>query len=151
VAIRRIAQRKKLKLSEYGLFRGKRRLAARTEEEIYEALGLEYVPPEMREDRGELALAAEHRLPPLIEAEDIRGDMQVHTSWTDGSQSIEKMAREASASTCPTRSPGRRPRPASASPWTPTRTRRRSSVSFRSSGSVSRDGRGWSRIRWSTR
>ena len=95
VALRTIALHKDLKLNEYGLFRGKRRIAARTEEEIYEALGLDWIPPEMREDRGEVELAAKHHLPRLVEAGDIRGDLHTHTSWTDGSASIEEMARAA--------------------------------------------------------
>ncbi len=97
VALRRIAQQKGLKLNEYGLFEGKRALASRTEEEVYGALGLSFVPPEMREDRGEVELARSHRLPRLVEQGDIRGDLQVHTSWTDGSASIEEMARAAQA------------------------------------------------------
>lgn len=92
IALRRIAEKMGLKLNEYGLFRGERRIAGRTEEEIYEALGLSYIPPELREDRGEIEAARQGRLPRLIEYGDLRGDLQVQTNWTDGANSIEEMA-----------------------------------------------------------
>jgi DNA polymerase (family 10) len=92
VALRRIAQSRGLKLNEYGLFRGRRKLAGRTEEEIYEALRLDWTPPELREDAGEIEAAGEGCLPPLIEHGSLRGDLQVQTDWTDGSASIEEMA-----------------------------------------------------------
>jgi DNA polymerase (family 10) len=95
VALRRIAQGRGLKLNEYGLFRGSRRLAGRTEAEVYEALGLEFVPPELREDAGEIERAAQHRLPALIDYGDLRGDLQTQTDWTDGSASIEEMVAAA--------------------------------------------------------
>jgi len=97
VALRRIAQDKGLKLNEYGLFRGERALRARTEEEIYAALGLQYIPPELRENTGEIEAAKARRLPTLIEYGDVRGDLQIQTSWTDGSNSIEDMAAAAKA------------------------------------------------------
>lgn len=97
VALRRIAQKKGLKLNEYGLFRGETCIAGRTEEEVYAALGLPWIPPEIREDTGEIDLARHQRLPALVSAGDIRGDLQVHTRWTDGSASIEVMARAARA------------------------------------------------------
>jgi DNA polymerase (family 10) len=92
LALRRIAQARGLKLNEYGLYRGQRKLAGRTEEEIYEALGLDWIPPELREDAGEIEAAGEGRLPALIEHGDLRGDLQIQTDWTDGSASIEEMA-----------------------------------------------------------
>jgi DNA polymerase (family X) len=92
VALRRIAQARGLKLNEYGLYRGRRKLAGRTEEEIYEALGLDWIPPELREDAGEIEAAGQGRLPALIEHGDLRGDLQIQTDWTDGSGSIEEMA-----------------------------------------------------------
>jgi DNA polymerase (family 10) len=95
VALRRIAQARELKLNEYGLFRGRRRLAGRTEEEIYEALGLDWIPPELREDAGEIEAAGKGKLPALIDHGDLRGDLQVQTDWTDGSASIEEMAEAA--------------------------------------------------------
>jgi DNA polymerase (family 10) len=92
VALRRIAQARGLKLNEYGLFRGRRKLAGGTEEEIYEALGLDWIPPELREDTGEIEAAGKRRLPVLIDYGDLRGDLQIQTDWTDGSASIEEMA-----------------------------------------------------------
>jgi DNA polymerase (family 10) len=97
VALRRIAQGRGQKLNEYGLFRGSRRLAGRSEKEVYEALGLSWIPPELREDAGEIEAAAEGRLPQLIEYGDLRGDLQIQTDWTDGSASIEEMAGAARA------------------------------------------------------
>lgn len=95
VALRRIAIKHGLKLNEYGLFRGEQAIAARTEAEVYEALGLPWIPPEMRENTGEIELALQGRLPAVVEAGDIRGDLHVHTTWSDGSASIEAMARAA--------------------------------------------------------
>jgi DNA polymerase (family X) len=95
VAVRRIAQSKGWKLSEYGLFRGSKKIAGRTEEEVYERLGLQWMPPELRENGGEVEAAMNHRLPKLVELKDLKGDLQVHSNWTDGSNSIEEMAEEA--------------------------------------------------------
>jgi len=95
VALRRIAQEKGLKLNEYGLFRGEKRIAGRTEEDIYQALGLSYVPPELRENQGEIEAAGKGELPDLVGYDDLRGDLQTQTTWTDGSNSIEEMAEEA--------------------------------------------------------
>jgi DNA polymerase (family X) len=95
VALRRIAQKKGWKLSEYGLFQGSRKIAGRTEEEVYEKLGLQWIPPEMRENRGEVEAAMNRTLPRLVDLKDIRGDLQVHSNWTDGSNSIKEMAEEA--------------------------------------------------------
>ena len=95
LALRRLAMKQGLKLSEYGLFRGARAIAGRTEEEVYRALGLAWIPPEMREDTGEVEKAQKGTLPAIVQDDDIRGDLQVHTSWTDGSVSIEAMARAA--------------------------------------------------------
>src|SRR5881398_3496678 len=97
VELRQLAQGKKLKLNEYGLFRGTRRIAGETEAEIYDALGLDWIPPELREARGEIALAREHRLPKLVELADVRGDLQMHTSATDGRGTIAEMAAAARA------------------------------------------------------
>ncbi len=97
VALRQIALKRGLKLNEYGLFRGTRRIAGRTEEELYAALGLAWIPPELREDQGEIAAAEAGTLPRLIEPEDLRGDLQTQTDWTDGADSIEAMARAAAA------------------------------------------------------
>ncbi|MGH7804482.1 MAG: DNA polymerase/3'-5' exonuclease PolX, partial [Candidatus Binatia bacterium] len=92
VACRKIAIEKGLKLNEYGVFRGETRIAGETEEEVYAALGLPWIPPEIREDRGEIAAALANRLPKLVEYGSIRGDLQTQTSWTDGADSIEEMA-----------------------------------------------------------
>jgi DNA polymerase (family 10) len=95
VALRRIAIERKLKLNEYGVFRGEKSIAGKTEEEVYAALGLPYIPPELREMTGELEAALAGRLPKLIEYDDLRGDLQTQTTWTDGANSIEEMVAEA--------------------------------------------------------
>jgi DNA polymerase (family 10) len=95
VALRQLAIQQGLKLNEYGLFRETRRIAGRTEEEVYERLGLPFVPPELREDQGEIRAALDGRLPRLIEHGTLRGDLQTQTDWTDGADSLEAMARAA--------------------------------------------------------
>lgn len=95
VHIRRIAQRMELSLNEYGLYRGKKSIAGKTEEEIYSALGLEWIAPELREDRGEVKAATDRTLPELISRDDLRGDLHSHSTYTDGRASIEEMARAA--------------------------------------------------------
>ena len=97
VRLRRIAQTKDMLLNEYGLFAGDKPVAATDEESLYRALGLDYVVPELREDRGEVEAAEEHHLPKLITREDLRGDLHSHSTWTDGRASIEEMARAAKA------------------------------------------------------
>jgi DNA polymerase (family 10) len=97
VALRQLAIKHRFKLNEYGLFRGTRRVAGRTEAEVYERLGLPYIPPELREDQGEIEAALAGRLPRLVEPEELRGDLQTQTDWTDGADSIEAMARAAAA------------------------------------------------------
>jgi DNA polymerase (family 10) len=95
VALRRLALERKLKLNEYGVFRGEKAIAGRTEEEVYAVLDLPYIPPELRENTGEIEAAAAGKLPKLIEYGDLRGDLQTQTTWTDGSNSIEEMVAEA--------------------------------------------------------
>jgi DNA polymerase (family 10) len=95
IALREIAIKKGWKLNEYGLFRGTRRIAGRTEEEIYRRLGLAWIPPELRENQGEIEAARRGTLPQLIEPGDLRGDLQVQTDWTDGADSLEAMAHAA--------------------------------------------------------
>ncbi|MDO8664931.1 MAG: DNA polymerase/3'-5' exonuclease PolX [Candidatus Liptonbacteria bacterium] len=106
VALRQIAIKYGYKLNEYGLFsakggsasggKGKEvQIAGKTEEEIYKALGMDYIEPEMRENTGEITLAQNHNLPKLIGYGDLMGDLQVQTNWTDGSDSIEAMANAA--------------------------------------------------------
>ena len=97
IALRGLAAHRGWKLNEYGLFSGKRRIAGLTEEEIYKKLGLSFIPPELREDRGEIALAAADKLPRLVTPTDIRGDLHVHSDWTDGTAPIEAMAEAAQA------------------------------------------------------
>lgn len=97
IALRRIAMAKGYKLNEYGLFEGERSIAGRTEAEIYEALGLAWIPPELREDQGEIEAAQTGELPQLVEADDIRGDLHTHSNWTDGRLSISELAKAAQA------------------------------------------------------
>ncbi len=95
IKIRGIALDKGLKVNEYGVFKGKRRIAGKTEEGVYKCLGLPWIPPELREDRGEVEAAAEGKLPDLVSLEDVRGDLHVHTSYSDGRHSVLDMARAA--------------------------------------------------------
>ncbi len=97
IAIRERAQKMGLKISEYGVFRaqGEKRVSGAKEEEIFAAVNLPWIPPELREDRGEIQAAESGKLPKLIELTDIRGDLQMHTVATDGKNSIEEMAAQA--------------------------------------------------------
>lgn len=98
VKLRAMAVRKGLKVNEYGVFRADDdsvNLASRTEEEVYAALGLPWIPPELREDAGEIELARAGTLPALVELSDIRGDLHLHTRLTDGSSTIAEMVRAA--------------------------------------------------------
>lgn len=95
VRLRGLAQGLGMKLNEYGLFKGNRRVAARTEQAVFRRLGMSYVPPELREDRGEVEAALDGELPELLELSDIRGDLHVHSDWSDGHATIEEMARAA--------------------------------------------------------
>ncbi len=92
VHLRGIAQGGKLKLNEYGLFRGKRQVAGKTEGDVYAKLSLAWMPPELREDAGEIEAAQEGKLPQLVEASDIKGLLHVHTRASDGLQSLEEIA-----------------------------------------------------------
>jgi DNA polymerase (family 10) len=92
IAIRRIGRQRGLKINEYGVFTADRRIAGETEESVYRALDLAWVPPELREDRGEIEAAREGRLPELVEVTDIKGELHSHTQATDGRNSIEEMA-----------------------------------------------------------
>lgn len=96
IAMRNLAIEKGWKLNEYGLFdEAGERLAGKTEEEVYGKLGMEYVPPELRENRGEVEAARQGKLPDLMESDDMRGDLQMHTTWSDGSATLEEMANGA--------------------------------------------------------
>jgi DNA polymerase (family 10) len=89
-----MAQRQGLKVNEYGVFdeRTDRRIAGATEEEVYAAVGLPFIPPEIREDGGEIEAALEGRLPTLVGLDDVRGDLQLHTTWSDGVHSLADLA-----------------------------------------------------------
>jgi DNA polymerase (family 10) len=95
IALRKIAIEKGLKLSEYGLFKGSEMIAGEKEEEIYEKLGMDWIPPELREDRGEIEAALRHKLPKIIDYRDIKGDLHVHSKWDGGKNSIEEIAEYA--------------------------------------------------------
>jgi len=97
IALRKLGQTRGLKINEYGVFRGARRIAGETEESVYAALGLPYIPPELREDRGEIEAARAGALPLLVELGDLRGDLHVHSKASDGHASIRDMALAAAA------------------------------------------------------
>jgi DNA polymerase (family 10) len=97
IALRTMGMREGLKINEYGVFKGKRRLCGATEEEVFQKLGLPYIEPELREARGEIDAAKENKLPKLIQREDIRGDLHSHTNETDGRLPLEKMVEAAQA------------------------------------------------------
>lgn len=95
IRLRTIALERGLKINEYGVFRGDKKIAGETEEEVYKTLGLQWIPPEIREDRGEVEGAQSGKLPDLVELEDIKGDLQMHSIWSDGKATIEEMALRA--------------------------------------------------------
>jgi DNA polymerase (family X) len=95
VRLREIAVKAGLKLNEYGLFKGDKIVAGRTEEEIYKKLGLDYIEPVLREDRGEIQAAQEHCLPKLIKTSDIKGDFHTHTLASDGNCDIKTLVEAA--------------------------------------------------------
>jgi DNA polymerase (family 10) len=97
IVIRRRAQERGLKLNEYGLYRGEEYVAGRTEEEVYKTVGLPWIPPELREDRGEIEAAEKGELPKLVEVGDVIGDLHMHTTASDGVASIAEMAEAAKA------------------------------------------------------
>jgi DNA polymerase (family 10) len=97
IRIREMAMKRGLKISEYGVFRERsgRRIAGASEEEVYAAIGLPWIPPELREDAGEVEAARENRLPRLVTLEDVRGDLHCHTSATDGHHTVEALVAAA--------------------------------------------------------
>jgi len=97
IALRRLGQQRGLKVSEYGVFRGEQQIAGRTEAQVYDTVDLPWIAPELREDRGEIEAAREGRLPHLVELTDIRGDLQMHTTGSDGRGTLEEMAEAAQA------------------------------------------------------
>ncbi len=97
VQLRKIAISKGLRLNEWGVFKGDKRIAGATEEEVYKTLGLQWIPPEMRENAGEIELGRQHKVPKLVEYGSLKGDLQVHSKNSDGTATIEEMARGAKA------------------------------------------------------
>jgi DNA polymerase (family 10) len=95
VTLRALAQKQGLSLSEYGFKRGEEEILCRTEEEVYGALGLPWIPPELREDRGEVQAAQAGTLPKLVQQKDIRGDLHAHTDWSDAAATLQEMATAA--------------------------------------------------------
>jgi DNA polymerase (family 10) len=97
IALRGLANQHGWKLNEYGLFSGKRRIAGATEEDVYKKLGLPFIEPELREERGEIVAAQAGKLPRLVKLSDMRGDLHVHSDWTDGTVPVAEMAAAAQA------------------------------------------------------
>lgn len=95
IAIRKIANKKGLKISEYGVFKGKKKIAGKTEQQVYATIDLPYIEPELRENQGEIEAAQDGKLPNLVKLEDIKGDLHVHTKATDGHNTLEEMANAA--------------------------------------------------------
>jgi len=97
VKLRDIAKGMGLKINEYGVFRGNEKIGGREEEEIYDSVGLNWMPPELREDRGEIEAAGKGELPSLVTARHIKGDMHVHSDYSDGNATIKQVAERAEA------------------------------------------------------
>jgi len=95
IATRKIAMDRGLKLSEYGLFQGPKMIAGKTEEEVYKALGMQWIPPEMRENQGEIEAALSGKLPQIIGYKDIKGDLHCHSQWDGGTNTIMEMVKAA--------------------------------------------------------
>jgi len=95
IVVRGMAVKKKIKINEYGVFKKEKRIAGKTEKDVYDTVGLAFIEPELRENRGEVEAAQEGKLPVLINLENLRGDLHTHTKETDGRNSLEEMARAA--------------------------------------------------------
>ncbi len=95
IHLRGIARARGIKINEYGVFKGEKKIGGNEEKDVYKVLGMDWIEPELREDRGEVEAAQEKRLPRLIEENEIKGDFHVHSNWSDGSSSIEEVARAA--------------------------------------------------------
>ncbi len=98
IRIRELGMKQGLKINEYGIFRADQRIGGENEADVFASVGLAYIPPELREDRGEIEAAKANRIPELVVANDIKGDLHVHTNWSDGKNSIEEMAMTAISS-----------------------------------------------------
>lgn len=94
IEMRKIAIKMGLKLNEYGIFKENKQIAGKTEQEMFKKLGMSYIEPELRENRGEVKAALEGNIPQLIDYGDLKGDLQMHTKWSDGSYTIKEMAEE---------------------------------------------------------
>ena len=95
IRIRSLGVERGLKINEYGVYKGKKSIAGKTEEEVFKSVGLPFIPPELREDWGEIESAQKGKLPHLIELKDLKGDLHIHSNWTDGRSTIEEMALSA--------------------------------------------------------
>ncbi|HSR63589.1 MAG TPA: PHP domain-containing protein, partial [Gammaproteobacteria bacterium] len=95
IAVRKLGIKKGYKINEYGVFKGEKRIAGKTEKEVYARIDLPFIPPELRENRGELELAHKNELPDLINLKDIRGDLHCHTRATDAKHSMQQMVKAA--------------------------------------------------------
>jgi DNA polymerase (family 10) len=95
IHLRGIAKAKGIKINEYGVFKGKKKIAGKEEKEVYRSLGMDWIEPELREDRGEIEAAQKKLLPKLIQESEIKGDLHVHSKWSDGTSEIEEIANAA--------------------------------------------------------
>jgi DNA polymerase (family 10) len=95
IHLRGIAKANGLKINEYGVFKGKKKIAGKEEKDVYRSLGMDWIEPELREDRGEIEAAQKKSLPELVQEFEIKGDLHVHSKWSDGTSSIEEIAKAA--------------------------------------------------------
>jgi DNA polymerase (family 10) len=95
IHLRGIAKAKGIKINEYGVFKGAKRIGGKEEKDVYRVLGMDWIDPELREDRGEIEAAQKGRLPKLVQESEIKGDLHVHSKWSDGTSSIEEIAKAA--------------------------------------------------------
>jgi DNA polymerase (family 10) len=95
IHLRGIAKAKGIKINEYGVFKGEKKIGGKEEKDVYKILGMDWIEPELREDRGEIEAAQEGKLPNLIQESEIKGDLHIHSKWSDGTSSIEEIAKAA--------------------------------------------------------
>ncbi len=95
IHLRGIAKAKGIKINEYGVFRGEKKIGGKEEKDVYRALGMTWIEPELREDRGEIQASKEGHLPKLVQESDIKGDFHIHSKWSDGTSSIDEIAKAA--------------------------------------------------------